>query len=142
MNLHIHIPAASNLESDPTFPMPEDYHYWPPLAAHYLKQSRLIEIHCWNDERQVIDELKELGVFIVDAEENMTKFKGDMSDEAADFLLNRFLDGEGKFKWFSVFADHFSSEHWATEFIIEAADEKETARISSVTPAETQIHQF
>ncbi|MGG4488092.1 hypothetical protein [Metabacillus idriensis] len=142
MNLHIQIPAASTLESDSAFRMPENYYYWTPLAAYYLKQSRLIEIHCWNDEIQAIDELEELGVFKVEAEQNMTIFKGELSVETADFLLNHFLDGEGKFKWFSVFADHFSSEHWATEIIVEAADEKEIARISSVTPAETQIHQF
>lgn len=33
MIVHIAIPAASNLEVDLTFPMPETYDYWPGFSG-------------------------------------------------------------------------------------------------------------
>lgn len=87
--LHFTIPTFT--EDLDTFPIPENenYDYWVPLISYFLKQSTIIEIHCWNDEKNVIEETTLLfkdSFKIVNGRE-VTVIKGSKTDNISHHLL-------------------------------------------------------
>lgn len=147
--LHFTIPTFT--EDLDTFPIPENenYDYWVPLISYFLKQSTIIEIHCWNDEKDVIKETALLfkdSFKIVNGRE-VTVIKGSKTDNISNHLLYENLKTNGKLKWFSVFFINnntplFHSEHWGTEFFAPDLSEENIAYIKSITPAGTDFHQY
>jgi hypothetical protein len=132
---------------DSTFPKPdiENYNYWVSLLSYYLKKADTIEIHCWNEEIETIEELDSLNLVMVN-EENITIFKGKKTPDLSNYLLNNFMNIFGEFKWFTVNLDSgkdlvMHSGHWGTEFLIAHATEKDIQFIKSVVPPETGFHQ-
>ncbi|PAE19290.1 hypothetical protein [Robertmurraya siralis] len=100
------------------------YSFWKPLMNYILAMSDSIEIRCWNDEKEVINELKErfLTELVYKVERNETVFSGALTPKIAEYLTSNFLGKENQLKWFSLFFHRkgrflFSSEHNGTEFV-------------------------
>ncbi|SFB06741.1 MULTISPECIES: hypothetical protein [unclassified Bacillus (in: firmicutes)] len=147
--LVFHIPNYTKDHS--SFPMPigGGYSYWFPLLSFFLDKANTLEIHCWNEEIETIEEMQTLykESFEIVAEENLTIFKAVKSDELKSYLLNNHLNDDGKLKWFTVNLDKgltqvFHSGHWGTEFFVPTASEEDITFIESVTPIGTQMHQY
>ncbi|WP_407268553.1 hypothetical protein [Radiobacillus sp. PE A8.2] len=110
-----------------------------------MKLANTIEIHCWNEETEVIEEIKSLFQHSLEStlEENMTIFKGSSNPRIDDYLLDR----HEKIKWFSLFlykdsSSIFHAGHWGKEFYSPKASDDDIAFIKSVMPAETIYHQY
>lgn len=136
---------------DSTFPKPanDNYDYWVALVGYFLAKSDTIEIHCWNEEIETIEEIQSLHINKVEMmkEENITLFKLKKKPALSDYLLNNNLNRMGELKWFTVNLNHgmvsvFHSGHWGTEFFVPNPMEEDIAFIKSVTPPETSFHQF
>ncbi|RDU38750.1 hypothetical protein DRW41_04100 [Neobacillus piezotolerans] len=148
-NLAFNIPTYT--QDNSTFPNPvnENYDYWGPIINCFLEKSDTIEIHCWNDEIDTIEEIGTLtlNTFEMVKEDNITIFKGKKTSVLSDYLLNNNTNNAGEFKWFTVnlhigTVSVFHSGHWGTEFFVPNATEKDIAFIKSVVPIETSFHQF
>lgn len=127
----------------------EQINYWVPLMKYFLLKSDTIEIHCWNDEKVIVEETKSIlkGNFEIISEYNLTIFKGNITSDVVNFLLCNNVDAEGKIKWFSIFLSKsastiFHSEHWGMEFFAPNVNEKDIAYIKSVMPIETNFNQY
>ncbi|MDN3439446.1 hypothetical protein QMA04_15250 [Planococcus sp. APC 3900] len=103
--LHFTIPTFT--EDLDTFPIPENknYDYWVPLISYFIRQSNIIEIHCWNDEKDVIKETTLLfkDSFKIVNGRDVTVIKGSKMDNISNHLLYKNLKTNGKLKWFSIF---------------------------------------
>lgn len=140
--LYFSVPVHTDVNS--AFPMTENDNYWFLLINYFIKKSDTIEIQCWNEEESTIRELEvKMGhCFDISMEENMTIFKGELTDEITNLLLNDYVGKEGGIKWFSFFLNHgkvkiFSSEHWGTEFFAPELEESDITYIESIMPKET-----
>lgn len=127
----------------------EKIDYWVPLMKYFLLESDTIEIHCWNEEKVIVEETQSMlkGPFEIITENNLTIFKGNKAPDVVDHLLFNNVDIEGKIKWFSIFLSKnastiFHSEHWGMEFFAPNVNEKEIAFIKSVMPIETNFNQY
>ncbi|MCU9613119.1 hypothetical protein OEV98_06085 [Caldibacillus lycopersici] len=149
MNIAFNIPTYT-IDKE-TFPKPlnGNYDYWVALVAPFLAKSNTIEIHCWNDERGIMEAVTSLPkqAFHIIKEDNLTIFKGSKTPSLSKYLLKNFRDENGNFKWFTVnlIKDQvaiFHSGHWATEFFLPNLLEEEVRFIKSVTPVDTSLIQF
>ena len=123
--------------------------YWVPLMNYFLVQSDTIEIHCWDEEEEVVEETKSMlkNSFETVTENKLTIFKGNKALDVVNHLLFNNVDTEGKLKWFSIFLSEntttiFHSEHWGREFFAPNVNEKDIAFIKSVMPNETNFNQY
>lgn len=142
--LHFTIPAFPNPN-----PMPEDYEYWVPLMKYFIEKSDTIEIHCWNEEKEVIKETKALVQDDPELPEDMklTIFRGILTYDISHHLLYDHIAETENIKWFSIFLSKgdttmFHSEHWGTEFFAPNLSEEEIAYITSVMPKDTNFNQY
>ena len=151
MSYKLYINLATYTENHSSFPKPEanHYDYWIPLIGFFIDKSDRIEIHCWNSEMEIIQEMKlfhgETLEMVV--EENLTIFYGNITSTIRDYLLYSYISKNGRFKWFTVrFKDGLfpvlSSEHWGTEFFVPSVTEKEIEYIKSITPKGTIYHTY
>lgn len=119
-NMHFEITTYS--DSDNGMHYAEDYSFWSPLIEHFLTGMDAFEIHCWEDEQAVVDEIiHELSGIDCRKEGKVLIVKGELTDKAKNFFLINPLNDAGQLKWFSVFLlckgnILFSSEHYGTEF--------------------------
>lgn len=127
----------------------EDYSYWVPLMKHFIEKSDTVEIHCWNEEDEVIKETKDLFKEPPELPENMklTIFRGKLTDDISHHLLYNHLAEMENIKWFTIFLSKgdttmFHSEHWGTEFFAPNLNEEEVAYITSVMPKDTNFNQY
>ncbi|MCM3530143.1 hypothetical protein [Cytobacillus oceanisediminis] len=147
-NLVFHIPTYTKVNS--TFPKPsnDNYDYWVPLINYYLPKSDTIEIHCWNEEIEIIREIKCLNINMLEMQdEKITIFKEKKICTLSDYLFNKKLDQNDNFKWFTVnlICDGvtvFHSGHWGTEFFVPNAEERDILLIKNVIPPETNLHKY
>lgn len=147
-NLHVEISTYMLGESAFRIPEGDNYDYWSPLIGYFLDKSDNIEIHCWNVESTVIEEMKSTSnLLVISYEYELTYFKGNLTSEVKNFLLNHSVNKNGEFKWFSIFLRKgsktiFHSEHWATEFFMPDVSGKEIAYIHSLMPINTNFNQY
>lgn len=119
-NMHFEITTYS--ESGNGMHYAEDYSFWNPLLKYFLNGMDAFEIHCWEDEQAVVDEIiHELSDVTWRKEGKAVIVEGELTDKAKNFLLTKPLNVAGQLKWFSVFLYRngnilFSSEHYGTEF--------------------------
>ncbi|QHJ70962.1 hypothetical protein [Planococcus halotolerans] len=119
-NMHFEITTYSDSVSGMHYA--EDYSFWNPLIEYFLSGMDAFEIHCWEDEQAVVDEIiNELSSAECRKEGKVIIVKGELTDKAKNFLLANPLNDAGQLKWFSVFLHRngnilFSSEHYGTEF--------------------------
>jgi hypothetical protein len=132
-----------------TPPVCDKYDYWVSLMTHYLSRSDLLEIHCWNEEREVLEELASLleNPYEKVIETNLTIFKMKTMPDVVNHLLTDNIGREGEIKWFSIFLSKnnktiFHSEHWGTEFFAPDVNEEDIEFITSVMPEGTNFHQY
>jgi hypothetical protein len=130
-------------------PIQEDYSYWVPLMKHFIEKSDTVEIHCWNDEDEVIKETKALVKELPKLPEDMTLtiFRGKLTDDISHYLLYNHIAETKNIKWFSIFLSKgdttvFHSEHWGTEFFAPNLSQEEITYITSVMPKDTNFHQY
>jgi len=130
-------------------PYCDNYDYWVSLMTHYLSRSDMMEIHCWTEESEVIEELESIleNSYEAVVESNITIFKVKTTPEVIHHLLTANIGKEGEIKWFSIFLSKnnktvFHSEHWGKEFFAPDVNEEEIAFITSVMPKETNFHQY
>lgn len=145
-SLHFTVPTYTE---DDAFPTPESDGFWVPLFSPFLKESDGIEIHCWNDEDEIIQELRSMDNSLLHVEkgQDLTVFKISNTDEASDYLLNHFLSIKGRFKWFSVFLSRndetlFHAEHWGTAFFVPKIQKQCVEEISKIMPAGTSLNYY
>lgn len=148
-NLHIQLDSYTIEES--AFPWPEcgDYLYWPPLISHFLKTANHIEIHCWNEEIDVTEELVMLFAASLekDMKEKYTVFSGFLNAEIKKYLTENCTNVKGEFKWFSIFLSsdkntEFHAEHWATEFFVPDISEAENLYVRKILPENTSFYLY
>lgn len=147
MKDNMYFSVSTFTTADSGYPMTENYNYWVPLIAYFLNKSDEIEIQCWNDEVPTIKELKVGTHFDILVEENLTAFRGKITDGVENLLLHNHIDQDGRLKWFTIFFKKnnfilFSSQHWATEFFVSEVNEDDVFFIKSIMPKETIYHRY
>lgn len=151
MKYKLHFTISAYTKELDTFPIPENenYDYWVSLIRNFIKHSDTIEIHCWNDEEDVIKEMAILfnGSSKIITEGKITVIKGSLTDNVSNYLLNESIKTSGRLKWFSIFLSKnntsvFQSEHWGTEFFAPCLSEEDIAYIKLLTPTGTSFHQY
>lgn len=127
----------------------ENMEFWIPLMEYFLKRADTIEIHCWNEEKEVIAEIETflLGSFERKLDKNITIYKGPNIPDVSNYILRKALNNEGKIKWFSIFLSKefenvFHSEHWGKEYFAPAVNEKDIEFIKEVMPQDTNYYQY
>lgn len=147
-NLHFELSTYAVEES--AFPKPDEnnYDYWSPLIGYFFEKSDNIEIHCWNAEAYIIEEMKSIFYLLeISYEYKLTYFKGNLTSEVKNFIQNHAMNENGEFKWFSIFLlkeskTIFHSEHWATEFFAPDVSEQDIKHIHKAVPANTNFNQY
>lgn len=147
-NLHFELATYSLDGSAFRIPYDDNYDFWVPLMKYYLEQSDAIEIHCWNEETETVEEAKIIfNQFEISYEYELTYFKGDLTADVIDYLLYNSVNKDGEFKWFSTFLTResksiFHTGHWATEFFAPNILQEEIKFIESVMPTSTRFNQY
>lgn len=96
---NMHFEITTYRESDNGMHYAEDYSFWPTLIEHFLSGMDAFEIHCWEDEQAVVDEiLHELSGVACRKEGKVLIEKGELTDKAKNFLLTNSLNGAGQLK--------------------------------------------
>jgi hypothetical protein len=150
-NIAIFIPIHSL--DDSRFPRPDkgNYDYWALLMGYFLMKSDTIEIHCWTDENEAINELYSLeiaGFELTESElEHIVEFKAVVTTEVMDIVLKHHVNQKGKLKWFTVNLDSesnslFHSGHWGTELVAFQVNDVDIEYIKSVVPKGTTFDIF
>ncbi|MFS1519181.1 hypothetical protein [Bacillus sp. SM2101] len=148
MTNKMYFSVSTYLKEDSWIGVPLNYDYWIPLIKHFLKHSNTIEIHCWNEEQVIFDELLLINEdYTMDVMHGMTIIKTALSPELISLLTTKYLDKTGKIKWFSLFFYKdgnitFNSEHWGTEFVVSALNKGEAQTIRSIMPKDTNFHEY
>ena len=142
------VPSYSTNEAI-DIPCVDNLNFWAQIMEYFLDQSESIEIHCWDEESAVIEELKNVCGDAMEIKQDglLTVFNIKKSPSFKQFLLQNYIDEHGRVKWFSIFLSSqettvFHSEHWGTEFFAPCVNEKEIEFIQSVMPIDTNFHQY
>ena len=147
----LYIEIATHTEINSTFPRPEDdnYNYWVPMVNLFIDKSDQIEIHCWNEEIETIEEINSSHKETLDMviKGNLTVFKGNITSAIRHYLIHNNINKNRELKWFTVTFKKdqvalFRSEHWGTEFFATAVSEKEIEYLKNITPCKTTFHQY
>ncbi|WP_050180576.1 hypothetical protein [Domibacillus robiginosus] len=149
MKYQLHFTVPTFTEEFDVFPNPDNYDYWVPLMRTFIEQSDTIEIHCWNDEKDII---KETNLLFKDSAEiihgrDITIIKGSKTEDILNHLLYKNVKINGKLKWFSIFLSRnkvtlLHSEHWGTAFFAPNLSEEDIAFTKSVTPKKTNFNLY
>ncbi|MGM7680613.1 hypothetical protein ACSVDA_00535 [Cytobacillus sp. Hm23] len=148
MSNKMYFSVSTYVKEDSWIGVPVNYDYWIPLIKHFLKHSNSIEIHCWNEEQKIIDELMRINEdYTIDVLNDMTVIKTVLSPKLVSLLTTNHLDNKGKIKWFSLFFYKdgnrtYNSEHWGTEFVVSALNKDETITIRNIMPKDTNFHEY
>jgi hypothetical protein len=149
VNLTINIPNYSDADSSFPKPINESYYYWIAIIEHFLTEADTIEIHCWNEEKESINEITSLykGKCEMFKKEHLTIFNCPKSNLLIDYLLNNSLRNNGELKWFTLNLDKMRlpvlhSGHWGTELVITNINKEDIAFIKSVTPRDTDLLEY
>ncbi|WP_282019684.1 hypothetical protein [Planomicrobium okeanokoites] len=142
-NMHCEITTYSDSKSGMHYA--EEYSFWNPLIEHFFSGMDAFEIHCWEDEQAVIDEIIHGLKSVVSRKEGKVLIvKGDLTDKAKNFLLTNSLNDAGQLKWFSVFLHRsgnilFSSEHYGTEFTGSGLSDAQKAFFKRTLPEDISV---
>lgn len=149
MKYQLHFTISEYFQGVDGYPVPEDYGYWVPLMKHFIERSDTVEIHCWNEEKEVIKEMNALVQSHprLPKDVNLTIFHCSLTDEVAHHLLYEHIAETENIKWFSIFLSKgditmFHSEHWGTEFFAPDLSQEDIAYIRSVMPKVTNFHEY
>jgi len=143
VNVVFHIPSYTTDKELKPLPLNDNYDYWGLVIKDFLLKSNIIEIQCWNDETDLIEEMKSLFTESRQ-EENLFIVKGKVTSTIEEYLTNKYLNKKGKFKWFTInFYDDneivFQSGHWGTEIFIPNILEEEVSFYSNLIPRDTDL---
>lgn len=143
MEVQFTVPWSYSEEVDTTFPLPDDYEYWEPLVSRFLEGTDTVEIHCWNEEQEAIQEVQSVLNCSVHVSDHITVFKITNTKSAKDILLSKY-EKNHRFKWFTVNLIRqgeliFHSGHWATEFAVTVKNAEEASKIKTITPKNTDF---
>lgn len=138
----------SDLEyTDSGYRISVSYSFWKPLMNYILAMSDSLEIRCWNDEKEVINELKErfLTELVYKVDRNETVYSGALTPKITEYLTSNFLGDENQLKWFSLFFRRkgcffFSSEHNGTEFVGYDLNPDQIEAIKRLIPNNINFH--
>ncbi|WP_043932100.1 hypothetical protein [Bacillus sp. EB01] len=142
-NLYFSIPTITDEHSTSIMPYTLKYDYWQPLVNFFIPKADTIEIHCWNEEEQILTKLKN---FFLDGkieyQENLTIFKGNLDPGLEELVVNHFSGTDSTLKWFTLNLLHsetlvFHSGHWATEFFVSEANDKDMEPLVRIMPKGT-----
>lgn len=99
---HIHIHLNTAKTEDSRVAVPRSMVYWHELWDQYTVDFVSVEIHCWKEEKEKIDELMPLASFYAEQGLIMSiTLSLDESNRA--YLRNHSIDPEGGLKWFSLY---------------------------------------
>ncbi|WP_400247618.1 hypothetical protein AB3U99_11175 [Niallia sp. JL1B1071] len=145
-NIIIYIPVYT--EENSSFPKTVigNYNYWLHVVDYFLRKSDCVEIHCWNEEKNIIEEIKSqfYPEIEIRKEDNLTIFHGKTTAAFSHYLCNSKTNKDGELKWFTVNllkeeSIVFHSSHWGTEIFVPDVIEKEISFIKSVSPKDAQM---
>ena len=146
VNVVFHIPSYTTDKEFKPVPLNANYDYWVLIIKDFLLKSKIIEIQCWNDETDLIEELKSLFKEPLQCanEDNLFIIKGKVTSTIEEYLNKKYLNEKGKFKWFTInfYNDNkivFQSGHWGTEIFIPNIFEEEVSFYSKLTPIDTDL---
>ena len=149
INALISIPIYTLENESYPIPIDENYDYWIPIITTFLLKANKVEIHCWNEEREIIDEINKHPklAFEIDKEGNLTIFKGSLSATLTNFLITKYSSENNRFKWFTINLLHenktlLHAGHWATEFLIANFSNDDVNLIKNKTPIHTRFHLY
>lgn len=148
-NLSFEIPIYTVANSVLPKPISGNYDYWLPLLSIFLEKADSVEIHCWNEEANTIEEISSLfsNALTIRFDGDVSIFKGTKTSTLTDYIQKHHMNKKGEFKWFTVnllkeLTLMFHSGHWGTEFFVPAVSHKEIAFIKSVSPTGTNFYEF
>ncbi|WP_051556544.1 hypothetical protein [Alkalihalobacterium bogoriense] len=139
--------SISIFENSPhCIPTDFDYRYWLKLMNRFITRADTIEIHCWEEEKEVIEELKQRydEFHEIPNSLSLVYFGGEMTDKKKEYLVTDFVNKHRQLKWFSIFLYKkgsciFSSEHWGTEFFGNEMTAADVEFIKTVLPEESIV---
>lgn len=148
-NLVVNIPSFSEEYSTIQKPVDEDYNYWIVLVKHFLDKADTIEIHCWNEEIETINEMNSIKSerFEIIKEDNIIIFKASTSKSLNEYLLKESVNDGGVLKWVTLNLEKlnvplFHSGHWGTELFIPGITQEDIDLIQTIIPIDSDLQQY
>lgn len=119
------------------------------MVKHFLDKADTIEIHCWNEEIETINEMNSIKSerFEIIKEENLIIFKAPTSKSLNEYLLRESVNDEGVLKWFTLNLEKlnvplFHSGHWGTELFIPSITQEDIDLIQTIIPKDSDLQQY
>jgi len=111
-------------------PYAKSYDFWKAMIQKISQKVTEFEIRCWENEEPAIETGEKFGKR---ADNFVTKeivYQGKVTKDFITEILNSYLTGNGRLKWFSIFFKKdnkiiFSSEHYGTEIIMHNINDEE-----------------
>ena len=111
-------------------PYAKSYDFWKAMIQKVSRKATEFELRCWEDEVAAIETGEKFGKRVDNFETKEIVYQGKLSKEFITEILNNYLTGDERFKWFSLFLKKddeiiFFSEHYGTEIVIPHINDEE-----------------
>jgi hypothetical protein len=139
--------SPQTISTDEKSSFPVNTSFWEPIWSKFSKKAATMEIHCWNSENDVIDQLGEKmkNNGKVNGTETIS-FTTDLTEEIIDWMRTQSYDARGGLKWFSIFLFDSIGErvaiigHYGSEIIFYPENDNEIKEIKSFFDEEVTFH--
>lgn len=142
---HMRVRLETTSTSEKTV-FPKSTSYWQELWDTYTTDFVSVEIHCWKEETNHIDEL----VLIASQNEDQNlvlSFLITLNEENRNFLRNHSVDSNGGLKWFSLFFYKEATQmleigRYGSEIALYGVTEEEGEHFKKIFPEDAEFEYF
>lgn len=142
-HMRVRLKTISNGEK--TF-FPKSTTYWQELWDTYTKDFVSVEIHCWKEETDHIDELVPLASRTED-QSLVLSLLLTLNEKNRNFLRNNSIDSNGGLKWFSLFFYKEETQmlevgRYGSEIALYGISEEEGEIFKNIFPENAEFEYF
>lgn len=142
-HMRVRLETTSNKEK-PVFP--KSTSYWQELWDTYTTEFVSVEIHCWKEEENQIDEL--VPIASRNEDQNLVlSFLITLNEDNRNFLRNHSIDSKGGLKWFSLFFYKEATQmlevgRYGSEIALYGVTEEEGEIFKEIFPEDAEAEYF
>ena len=118
------------ITDDNSTPYTKSYDFWKAMIQKTSQVATEFEIRCWKNEALAIETGEKFGERVNNFETEEVVYQGKITEEFISEILNNYLTGDGRLKWFSIFLKKdkkniFNSEHYGTVIVVRGISKEE-----------------
>jgi len=144
-HIRIHLTTAKT-SAKTKVSVPLGVTYWTKLWDNYTLDFASVEIHCWKEETQYVEELATMAAHIKQ-QGLITSFTITLDDTNRAYLRGQSFDPEGGLKWFTLFfykkdIQMLEISQYGSEIVLYGVDPREAEEFQKLFPNTANAEYF